>query len=269
MSAAAPDHRDHLGRVRRDAHERLVVVAAVLATLTVIAAPGIVGALGLAGGTSPHVEEVRLSGNAQRVLDELPGAYATGGLVVVPATTDPHVVWIGPIADASIDGRVVDLGVRGLVPFGTLPTRGSAPAWRYQLEPADRVFTETGPLHFGCAPSATGGTCRGTVLMRHGDRWYALDARTGSPGAATATKVSVLGAGGEAGMWFGWVPERAATAWATVVGDQYIHDVPAHTSQTDAVGGAVMWWLRSVEPVSAVTFKDARGRVLERTAVGD
>jgi hypothetical protein len=272
LSVAVPQHRDHTAGTRREGRERLVVVAAVVATLAVIAGPGIVGASGLLGGMSPRVEDPRLSDGARRVLDELPGAYAAAGTVVVPAATDRHVLWIGPIADSSIDGRVVDLGARGLVPFGTLPTSSTTPAWRSDVEPADRVFADVGPLHFGCAPSSSGGTCRGTVLVEHGGRWHALhgvEGRAGSPGGATATRVSVLGGGGEAGLWLGWMPEGAATAWATVVGDHSVRDVPGRTSQTDARGGAAMWWVRSSEPVSTVSFKDLRGRVVEQTAVGD
>jgi hypothetical protein len=77
----------------------------------------------------------------------------------------------------------------------------------------------------------------------------------------------VLGGGGEAGLWFGWVPEGAATVWATVVGHQSIRDVPARTTGADAVGGATVWWVRLTDPVSAVSFQDAQGRMVERRVV--
>jgi hypothetical protein len=269
LSLAVPQRREQARHLGRDAHERLVVVGAVLATLAVIAGPGVIGALGLGRELVPRVEEARLSDNALQVLQELPRAYRTGATVVVPADSDPHVVWIGAVAAASMDGEVVELGARGLVPFGTLPTRGEVPAWRSAVQPVDRVFTDVGPLHFGCAPSSAGGTCHGTVLMRRGDRWHPLHPDLGAPGTPGVTRVSVRGGSGETGMWLGWVPEGAATAWATVVGHQYIRDVPARTSPGDAVGGATMWWVRASDPVSAVSFKDARGRVMQRVAVGD
>lgn len=269
MSVAVHGHRGLADRIGRDAHERLVVLTSVLATLLVISLPGILGGLGMVSGISLEDEDVRLSDAAQRVLDEIPGAYPTGGMVVVPAATDPHVVWIGPIADENLTGREVDLGVRGLVPFGTLPTRGEVPPWRTEIEPADRVYSDVGSLHFACAPTPSGGACRGAVLLQHGDRWHPLRADLGNPGAASVTRVSVLGSGGEAGLWLGWAPPGAATAWATIVGHQYIRDVPAQTSDTEAGRHGTMWWLRSSEPVSAVTFKDARGRVVARVTVGD
>ena len=273
MSLAVPGHRDQVRTLGRDAHERLVVVGAVLATLAVIAGPGIVGVLAPTGGVVPRVEEPRLSDNALRVLQEVPQAYRTGATVVVPADSDPHVVWIGPVAAASMDGEVVTLGARGLVPFGTLPTRGKVPAWRSAVQPVDRVFTDVGPLHVGCAPSSSssssGETCHGAVLMRRGDRWHPVPTDLGAPGSRGVVRVSVRDGSGEAGIWLGWVPEGAVTAWATVVGHQYIHDVPARTSARDAVGGASIWWVRASDPVSAVSYKDARGRVVQRVAVGD
>lgn len=269
MSVALPDHQDDPGPLLRDARERLVVVAAVLATLGVIALPGVLGALATVGGTGPVVEEQRLSPNAERVLDELPDAYAAGAAVVVPAETDPHVVWIGPVAAGSVDGDFVGIDVRGLVPFGTLPTRGATPEWRSDVEPEDRVFSDVGPLYFACTPATSGDGCRGSVLMQQAGRWHVLGPSAGAPGQGSVTRLNVLAGGGAAGLWFGWMPDEAATAWATVVGQTSIRDVPVQAAETKAGGGARMWWVRSSDPVSAVSFRAAGGQVVERVPVGD
>lgn len=269
MSVAVHDF-DHAGSAAHDGRQRLVVVAAVVATLAIIAGPGIVAALGLVSGLVPGIDEPPLTENAQRVLDEVPSAYETGGMVVVPAVNDPNVVWIGAIGAEGIDGAVVDLDVSGLVPYGSLPTRGTPTDWMSELTPEDRVFSDVGSLHFACTPSLAADTCHGAVLVQHLGRWHVYKAGLGAPGSAAAvTKISVLGSGGEADVWLGWMPPRASTVWATVVGNQYIRDVPARTSEPGRVGGASMWWVRSTEPVSAVTFRDHRGRVLDRVPVGD
>lgn len=269
MSVAVHE-QEHAGPAAHDARERLVVVAAVLATLAVIAGPGIVAALGLVTGFVPGTDEPPLTKNAQRVLDEVPAAYETGGMVVVPAVNDPNVVWIGAITDAAIDGAVVELGVSGLVGYGSLPTRGTPPGWMSELTPEDAVFSDVGSLYFACTPSLAADTCHGSVLVQHRGRWIVWKAGLGKPGnASSVTRVSVVGSGGDADVWLGWMPSRASTAWATVVGNQYIRDVPTRLSEAASVGGGTMWWVRSSEPVSAVTFRDRQGRVLERVAVGD
>ncbi len=269
MSFAVADPQDRPGPLPRGARERLVVVAAVLATLGVIAAPGLLGLLGAVDRAVPTVEEQRVSPNAQRVLDELPDAYTAGSAVVVPAETDPHVVWIGAVPSSRIDGFVLDLDARGLVPFGTLPTRGTTPGWRAQVEPEDRVFSDVGPLYFACTPATSGEGCRGSVLMQHAGSWHILGAVAGAPGQGSVTRVNVLAGGGTAGLWLGWMPADAATGWATVVGQTTIRDVPVQLAETGAGGGARMWWVRSPDPVSAVSFRDADGRVLQRVPVGD
>lgn len=268
MSLAVHE-QDRTGPAAHDARERLVVVAAVLATLAVIAGPGLVAALGLVGDVVPGIVEPPLTKNAQRVLREVPSAYETGGRVVVPAVNDPNVVWIGAITDASIDGAVVELGVSGLVGYGSLPTRGEPPGWMSGLTPEDAVFSDVGPLYFACTPSLAADTCHGSVLVEHLGRWIVWKAGLGRPGsAASVTRVSVLG-NGDADVFLGWMPPGAVTAWATVVGNQYIRDVPSSTSQPGSVGGGTIWWVRSSEPVSAVTFRDRRGQVVDRVTVGD
>jgi hypothetical protein len=270
LSVAVVHDQDHAGPAAHDARERLVVVAAVVATLAVIAGPGIVAALGLVSGIAPGIVEPPLTTNAQRVLDEVPSAYETGGMVVVPAVNDPNVVWIGAVTDDGIDGAVVDLGVNGLVAYGSLPRRGTPPAWMSELTPEDAVFSDVGSLYFACTPSLAADSCHGSVLVLHQGRWHVWKAGLGKPGSTgQVTRLGVLGSGGDADVWLGWMPPRAATVWATVVGNQYIRDVPARATEQGAVGGGAMWWVRSSEPVSAVTFRDRRGRVLDRVAVGD
>lgn len=268
MSVAVHE-QDRAGSVPREARERLVVVAAVLATLAVIAGPGIVAALGLVTGVVPGIDEPPLTENAQRVIDEVPSAYETGGMVVVPAVNDPHVVWMGAISPAAVDG-VVDLGVSGLVGYGSLPTRGTPPSWMSALTAEDAVFSDVGTLHFACTPSLAADSCHGSVLVQHRGRWYVWKAGLGRPGSTDAvTRLSVVGSGGDTEVWLGWMPPGASTVWATVVGNQYIRDVPTRTSEPGSIGGGTMWWVRSSEPVSAVTFRDRRGRVIDRMAVGD
>lgn len=255
-------------RAGRDAHERLVVAAAVLATLAVIAGPGVLAAFGLLEGRAPVIEEPRLSENAQRVLEVLPGAYELAGAVIVPAIADPDVAWNEPVARGSMDGMIIDLGVRGLVEFGTQKTRATTPLWRSRVRSADRVFSDVGPLFFACVPSRSGDRCAGSVLMQPDGRWHALGEGAGPPGRGSVTRLTVLGSAGEAGLWLGWMPPDAATAWATVVGQLSIREVPVRTEETMAAGGARVWWLRSSEPVSAVSFRDARGNDLARVSTG-
>lgn len=270
MSVAVTDSSDHLGPRQRDARERLVVVSAVLATLGVISLPGILALFGTVGGTTPFVvEEPELTPAAERVLEELPDAYTAGSVVVVPAATDPHVVWLGPVSSAQLDGDVVGIDVRGLVPFGMLPTRGTTPEWRSAVEREDLVFSDVGPLYFACSPATSGDGCRGSVLMQHAGQWHVLGPSAGAPGEASVARLDVLAAGGVAGLWLGWIPEGASTAWATVVGQTSIRDVPAKVAVTGAAGGARMWWVRSSDPVSAVTFRSADGEAVERVSVGD
>jgi hypothetical protein len=250
---------------RRD---RGVVAAAVAATLLVIAGPMLAAGLN-DGGPGVPIEEPPLPESAQRVLAELPDSFQAGGMVVVPAVSDPYVVWPGAIGNDRVDGEVVSLGVRGLTEYGVLPSAGATPVWLSSLTPADSVFSDVGPLSFACVRWPGAERCTGALLIEHNGDQHILRAGIGSPNSLEpVTRTMGFGSGGRRDVWLGWLPPGAATAWVTVVGHQSIRDVPGRTSVPGAVGGQTVWWVASPDAVSAVSFRDAQGNVVERVSVG-
>ncbi|HEX6249135.1 MAG TPA: hypothetical protein VFZ64_14785 [Nocardioidaceae bacterium] len=252
----------------RDRHEWSVIVASVLGVLLVIAGPGLAASLSVEVPTLPVpvVEEERLSPTALRVLDEVPGAFEADGIVVVPATTDPYVAWAGALGADQVRGPVVDLGVDGLVGYGSLPAV-AAPDWLETVGPEDQVFSDVGTLSFACATTGGGADCEGTLVARHIGQMFVFRTGLGSPTEPLLmTQVDGFGSGGRTDLWLGWVPDGAVTAWATVVGHQSIREVPARTTPPGAVEGSTLWWVRTPDPVSAVSFRDARGEVVLRVS---
>jgi hypothetical protein len=257
---ASPEH------TRRD---RAVIAAAVAATLLVIAGPMLATAWN-DGGPGVLIEEPPLPESAQRVLAELPDSFQAGGMVVVPAATDPYVVWPGGIGPDRVDGEVVGLGVRGLTEYGLLPSSGSTPEWLRGLGPTDNVYSDVGLLSFACVRWPGADRCTGALLVEHGGNHHILRAGIGSPTSLEpVTRTMGFGSGGRRDVWLGWLPPGAATAWVTVVGHQSIRDVPGRTSGPAAVGGQAVWWVASPDAVSAVSFRDSQGNVVERITVGD
>jgi hypothetical protein len=251
---------------RRD---RGVVAAAVAATLLVIAGPMLASAWN-DGGPGVPIEEPPLPESAQRVLAELPDAFQAGGMVVVPAATDPYVVWPGALGTDRVDGDVVALGVSGLTEYGVLPAAAATPGWLTGLAPADNVYSDVGPLSFACVRWPGADRCTGALLTEHSGSHHILRAGLGSPASLEPVNRTMgFGSGGRRDVWLGWLPPGAVTAWVTVVGHQSIRDVPGRTSEPGAVAGQAVWWVASPDAVSAVSFRDAQGNVVERITVGD
>jgi hypothetical protein len=249
-------------------HDRSVIAAAVLATLLVVAGPRLADEWGgrLSGTLVP---ETPLTEAAQRVLAEMPEAFQAGGLVVVPAASDPYVAWVQPVAEDRVVGDVVALDVHGLAGYGYLPAAGGTPTWLDAVTPADGVHSDVGPLSFACTSWPGTKRCTGTLLTEHAGRRHIFRAGLGSPESPDPViGLRGFGAGGMLDVYVGWMPPGASTVWATVVGDQYVRDVPGRSSRPGAVGGQTVWWLRSEEPVSAVSFLDPDGEVVERVTVG-
>lgn len=263
-SGRAAEQGEERGEARERArHQRHVVLAAVLATLVVILAPALAGRLGLADRVVDGGPEAQLTPAALRVLEEAPGAYPIRGMVVVPAETDPDVVWTGAIRVERVDGSVVDLGVHGLAPYGALPSREPDRGWAAGLTEQDRVFHDVGPLGWACTswPGAT--DCTGTLLTVHDGEHYIL--RSGldllDPPDRRVT-FSVLDGGVPVDLVIGAAPAGTSTVTVTLAGAERLRDVRARTSAEGAAGGVTVWWLTVSEPVAAVEFRDRAGREL-------
>lgn len=261
MSVLVHDPTPHARR------ERSIIAAAVAATLAIVLAP-LAGAMLSTDGPVLLVEEEPLPEAAQRVLTEMPDAVRIGGMVVVPAATDPYVSWSGAVGADRIDGEAVSLGVRGIAEYGYLPSAASTPEWLTSLAPSDNVYSEVGPLSFACTRWPGASDCRGAVLAEKDGNLHVLRSGIGSPDSPQkVARVNGIGSGGRRDVWFGWLPRDAGSVWVTIVGHQGVKELPARTSDPGALAGESAWWVVSSDPVSAVSFRDADGEVLERITV--
>jgi len=246
-------------RADRDPHhERLVIVTTVLATLVAVAGPLLIGGL----GRLASVDDEALSPPAQRVLAEVPGAFETEGLVVVPANTDAALAWVEEMPYERIDGAVVDLGTHGLADYGYLPLRDSAPGWLMSITPGDSVFSDAGPLAFACTRFPSAEDCTGTLLMEHEGELYifraglALADLTEQPRGFRALDLS-----GPAQLVLGTTPPETAWVELRLAGDAG-QRVTASLSDPGVVDGATLWWATVSSPIEEVTFLDAGGRAI-------
>lgn len=260
MSVAA---HDGVRSAERERHQRLVIAAAVVATLAVIAGPMLAGALGLHGRPAPFDA---LTPDARRVLKELPGAFETAGLVVVPAATDPNLLWTGPISPDQVDDPVVSLGVDGLAEHGDMHLQETAPAWLRQVGAEDLVFEDVGNLSFACTRWPGAQTCSGTLLMEHLGERYILRSGLGLPRSpGEVSSFQVLDDGLPSELVLGGAPPEVRSVEVTMVGGGRV--LAARTTAPGAVGGTTLWWASVPAPVAVVTFLDARGQVLARSPV--
>lgn len=261
MSVLVQDRTPHARREWR------IIAAAAAATLSIVLAP-LAAAMLSGDGPGVLVEEEPLPEAAQRVLAEMPDAVQIGGMVVIPAATDPFVSWPGVVDGDRIDGEVVNLGVRGLAEYGYLPSAVSTPEWLKSLEPSDNVYSEVGPLSFACTQWPGSDECRGAVLAEHNGSLHTFRFGIGSPDSPQkVARVSGIGSGGRRDVWFGWLPQGAGSVWVTIVGHQGVRELPARTSDPGVLAGESAWWVVSSDPVSAVSFRNAQGEVLERITV--
>ncbi len=268
MSVAVHDPVEYVDRdeAEQARHPRAVVWSAAAATLAVIAGPVIAAALGFVERVDPD-DGGTLTSLAQRVLEEVPGAFETSGLVVVPAATDPGVAWTGIVTSDRVDGAPVDLGVSGLAEYGYLPSSGTAPAWLSQVAPTDRVFSDVGTLSFACMRWPGAERCTGTLLMEYAGGLHVF--RSGLSVGESPDQIRTfraLDAGLPTELVLGAMPSGAVAAMVLTSDDR---EVRARTSDPGAVAGETLWWLSVTEPVRTVTFFDAKYRVLEQVDVVD
>lgn len=250
---------------RRDAarrDDRLPVLASALATMLVVVVPYAVSG-GPNDPTAPT--EVQLPAGAQRVLDEVPAAFETDGLVVVPAGADPGVAWAGEVGRERVDGEVVELGVRGIVELGYLPSSGEVPAWAVGLVAGDRVRSDTGPLAFACTRWPGASRCSGSLLARVGRSHYLVRSGLDIPEDDRAVlRFDVLDLGVPARLTLGVMRPGAVRVELEGARGQ----VPARTSETGAVAGRTLWWAVSDEAPQVLESFDASGALLERVDLG-
>jgi hypothetical protein len=256
----------HVDESVQSTHPRSVVVAAAVATLAVISGPLLAAVLGFVDRIP--VEEGRgLTSLAERVLDELPGAFESDGLVVVPAAVDPSVVWSGPVTPDRVDGWVVDLDVNGLTAYGTLPFSSAAPGWLFEVGSDDRVFSDVGPLSFACMRWPGAQECTGALFMENAGHWYVYRSGLDVGGSAEDIRIyRALDGGLPTQLILGGLPHGATTAMVTLAGGDQI---AARLSEPGGVNGQTIWWLSVVEPIESVSFLDAEYDVLQEVQIGD
>lgn len=246
-------------------HDRTVVAMTVLAVLLAVGGPTL--AARWEGGL-PHgpVERLELTDNARRVLAEVPGAYEDAGVVVVPAATDPYVAWTGSVTEDRIVGEVVELGVRGITRYGTLPPV-AAPDWLFDVGVVDAVISDVGDLSFACVQPAGETGCTGTLLTRHIGQWFAFGKGLGAPGESrTPLRLAGLGEDGFVELLVGWLPSGAVAVSADLVVDG-APDLPGRTTAAGSASGPGLWWVVSPDPVAEVVFLDEHGEVVAERAV--
>ncbi len=252
---------------QRSPHQRLVVAATVVATLGAIVLPAVTAGSGPAGRKVVVDPGPALTLAARRVLKEVPGAFETGGDVVVPASTDPDTRWAGALGPELIAGPVVPLGVHGLAEPGYLPTADRPPAWRERIGTKDHVYDDVGGVSFACTrwPGLTG--CTGSLLMEHAGRRYLF--RSGlhlSQRPGVVTTLLVLDDGLPRDLVLGGAPPGTARVMVTLAGGG--REVGAHTTAPGAVRGMTLWWVTVADPMSEMTFFDREGAVLARSSRG-
>ncbi len=273
MSGAVYERVEYAGTGdRRQAapHQRLVLAAVVVATLSMIAWPLLGAVLGLGGRLGGlTTDEALLTPTARRVLDELPGAYTVGGMVVVPDMSASGSEWANAVPPDLVDGAMVDLGVRGLAAPSYLPSRGAAPSWLSEVGTGDKVFKDVGNLSFACTRWPGAERCTGSLLVEHGDEHFYYQSGLSlvdSPEQVRTLRVLDLGV--PTNLVMGVLPQGATFAAAAVDGESGPRQLPVNVSAPGAVGGATLWWVSARSPVESVMFLDDHDRVLGRVTPG-
>lgn len=253
------DRVDPESSVERGSNRRAVVAAAVLATLAVILGPLVAAGLGAVGGPGEDRSST-LTPVARHVLAETFGAYTTDGLVVVP--TAIGTVWTNAVPAERVDGKVVDLGVRGLARPGYLSYDGTAPAWLSEVQDEDRVFIDVGELAFACTrfPGASG--CTGSLLMQHAGQHFIFRAGLALDSPEEVHTFPVLEMGLPTNLALGVMPDGAVSATASVEGRGWSNRFLVSTSEPGAVDGATLWWLSAPAEVREVTFLNGHNQVI-------
>ncbi len=244
--------------VERGSNRRAVVAAPVLATLAVILGP-LAGA-GLGSLSGQGEDQGALTPVARRVLDQAPGAYVTGGMVVVPAGVGT--VWTNNVPADRVDGAVVQLGVHGLARPGYLSYDGRAPSWLSTVQDGDPVFVDVGDLTFACTrwPGAPG--CTGSLLMAHDEEQFIFRSGLGLHTPERVQTFSALETGLPTNLALGTMPEGAVSATVSLEGRGWSDRFLASVSEPGAVGGATLWWVSAPADVRLVTFLDGHNQVI-------
>lgn len=249
-----------MGSEERDpTRERRIVVAAALATLSIVAGPAVAGTFGI-GARFVRVEEPALTGGAQRVLEEVPGAYEIDGLVVVPAERDSTRDWDELPRPGRLDGPLVALDVHGLVEYAALPVDGDAPIWLSTLNAGDRVYSDVGPLYHACTRTPDVRGCSDTLLMERDGRLlvHRADLPLGRVGEAPV-RLRAIDPSGPVQLLLGNAPVTAAAVVVHLAG----HDARtlwATTHRVEHGAARTLWWVTAAAPVVSVRFLDERGR---------
>lgn len=238
---------------------RWVVVSAALATLAAIAGPLLAAGIGSLVVPEPDLTGA-LTPVARQVLEQEPGAYQTGDMVVVPA--DQGTVWTNDVPRDRVDGAVVDLGVRGLVQPGYLAHRGTRPDWMSSIGDRDRVFTEVGDLSFACTRWPGADTCTGSLLTQHDGNHFIVRSGLSLEVPEQVNTFPALDLGLPTDLALGVMPQGAVSASVSVAGDGWQNRMLANTSPTGAVGGATLWWVSVPAHVESVTFLDGHNQVI-------
>lgn len=248
--------------------DRLVVAAAVLATLAAILAPAVAGTvLGGAGRPDgPRPDPVLLlTERAQRALTELPYAYQVGRAVIVPVTVGDQVHWGGEVTQDRIEGMALPLGARGLVDYGQVaPPHLGASASGLGVE--DSVLADMGPLFFACTRWPGEDDCSAALLLQHDEGYYFHRSGLGSdrflqPGAPMEMLVfEVLASGGVERLVLGGVHGTTVEDVQLVLGHR--RKVSAWTSTDHAIPGATVWWATVEELPVRVEARDGSGSLV-------
>jgi hypothetical protein len=96
-----------------------------------------------------------LSSYERRVLAEVPGAFAVGGEVVIPAPIDPTAAANVARQVDGFTGRLAPLGWHAMTPLsdGNIASTVRTPQFMHQMPPENTdVYQDSGPMHLGCRP---------------------------------------------------------------------------------------------------------------------
>lgn len=253
-------------------HDRLVVVAAAAATLAVVTAPVVAGALSGVRLVQPENPEDALTDMGRVVLEDLHFAYPVGDTVIVPAENDPGIAWAGSVSRDDLAGSALPLGVRGLASYRYLPASDAAPEWAFVLKSSDRVVSDVGTIFAACTQFELIEDCSPSLLMQHDGEFYMLRSGLGSqdflePGApmeAFAFPVLVHAQLGT--LVLGAIRRQPEAKVVVELSDGEVLD--AWTSDL-VIPGATVWWTASTQPVRAVTAYGPDDEVIGSVTLDD
>ncbi|HEX5986029.1 MAG TPA: hypothetical protein VFY86_05880 [Nocardioides sp.] len=262
---------------RRPSHPRLTVLAAALSVLGVLVLPGTVAYvvdLAVPDRSFPVVPE--LSDDAQEVVRRT-GADVIGRTVTVPVRPGTGVPALAPdaiISTSEAVGKILPLGVRGLVPMSPTVAPPSIDDLAGRLTPwTDRVFAEVGDLAVACLADPNGPAgCKLSLLVQWGDQYYSFPgqepARFVAGDAPMAARTyDVVGGNLVVGRMPASLPAGDVSQVIVSLQDHSI--VPGTIARSVAPGDVVWWTTRGgTPPVSAAVVDAGGGRVASFVLAG-